>query len=162
MHVGVCLCTSADRRATALFTSSSVFVCLTIHPRPQVREESSSEGEEGEELNNKKKKEFCGLDYSAATPSWAVYGSLEAGFNPSETRQDTSRKTRRKRYDRFISCLLLRLSSLSLDIRPIARLLLLRLLPLRYASLDGTSGIVSIFNLSLIYLSKPIRICICV
>ncbi|PHJ16951.1 hypothetical protein CSUI_009232, partial [Cystoisospora suis] len=60
-----------------------------MHARPQVKEESS-EGEEVDNLDNKmenkgKKKDFSGLDYSAPTPSWAIYGSLQAGFNPSET-----------------------------------------------------------------------------
>ena len=29
---------------------------------------------------------FTALDYMADTPSWAVYGSKERGFDPSETR----------------------------------------------------------------------------
>lgn len=32
------------------------------------------------------KQPFTSVDYMAPTPSWAVYGSTEAGFDPGETR----------------------------------------------------------------------------
>lgn len=52
------------------------------------QEESKGEEEEGEEGKGAERGawDFTGLDYSAPTPSWAVFGSVEAGFNPSETR----------------------------------------------------------------------------
>lgn len=89
MSIRVCVCTS--KPAIEFLPSSNPGLLCLLHARPQVKEESS-EGEEVDKVNNnnkmekKKKKEFSGLDYSAPTPSWAIYGSLEAGFNPSETR----------------------------------------------------------------------------
>ncbi|PFH37357.1 radical SAM domain-containing protein [Besnoitia besnoiti] len=47
------------------------------------------------ELANSGNTEFSGLDYCAPTPSWAVYGSVEAGFSPFETRVFSKGKQKR-------------------------------------------------------------------
>ncbi|KFG51848.1 radical SAM domain-containing protein, partial [Toxoplasma gondii p89] len=38
---------------------------------------------------------FTGFDYCAPTPSWAVYGSAEAGFSPLEKRVFSKGKQKR-------------------------------------------------------------------
>lgn len=40
-------------------------------------------------------KDFDAMDYAAPTPSWAYYGSEEAGFDPNETRKYHNRTVRR-------------------------------------------------------------------
>lgn len=41
--------------------------------------------------------DFCDLDYVKETPSWAVWGSEEAGFNPEDTRYDRKAEKAKKR-----------------------------------------------------------------
>ena len=35
---------------------------------------------------------FCSEDYMAQTPDWAIYGALEGGFDPKETRVKKERR----------------------------------------------------------------------
>lgn len=44
--------------------------------------------------------EFCDLDYVKETPSWAVWGSEEAGFNPNDTRYDRKAEKLKKKQER--------------------------------------------------------------
>lgn len=45
-------------------------------------------------------KEFVDLDYVKETPSWAVWGSDEAGFNPNDTRYDRKAEKLKKKQER--------------------------------------------------------------
>lgn len=45
-------------------------------------------------------KDFKDLDYIKETPSWAVWGSEEAGFNPDDTRYDRKAEKLRKKEER--------------------------------------------------------------
>lgn len=40
---------------------------------------------------------FCDMDYVKETPSWAVWGSAEAGFNPQDTKYDRKAEKAKKR-----------------------------------------------------------------
>lgn len=46
------------------------------------------------------KQDFCDLDYIKKTPSWAVWGSEEAGFNPDDTRYDRKAEKLKKKLER--------------------------------------------------------------
>lgn len=48
--------------------------------------------------------EFCDLDYIKKTPSWAVWGSEDAGFNPDDTRYDRKAEKLKKRLERDLLC----------------------------------------------------------
>lgn len=45
-------------------------------------------------------KDFCDLDYVKQTPSWAVWGSEEAGFNPDDERYDRKAEKLKKKAER--------------------------------------------------------------
>lgn len=38
------------------------------------------------------RKPFSSVDYMAATPSWAVYGAEEGGFDPGQSRYKKERR----------------------------------------------------------------------
>lgn len=44
--------------------------------------------------------EFCDLDYVCETPSWAVWGAEEGGFNPADTRYDRKAEKLKKKQAR--------------------------------------------------------------
>lgn len=44
--------------------------------------------------------DFCDLDYVKKTPSWAIWGSEEAGFNPEDIRYDRKAEKLKKKHDR--------------------------------------------------------------
>lgn len=44
--------------------------------------------------------DFCDMDYVKETPSWAIWGSPEAGFNPEDTRYDRKAEKLRKKKER--------------------------------------------------------------
>ena len=49
----------------------------------------------GEYMESGGKKKFTAEDYHAATPTWALYGSVERGFNPGMTRFKRNAKSKK-------------------------------------------------------------------
>ena len=52
--------------------------------------------------DTKGEKTFTAMDYMAPTPSWALYGAKEEGFDPEETRFRRERKKNGKAVRKYV------------------------------------------------------------